>query len=74
MTRTRNPSDTFATRLHALREQAGLSVAVLAAECGLSRQAIYAFERGRDKPTLETAQKLAAALGQRLECWEGVIF
>lgn len=60
--------DTFASRLRALRQAAGLSVIELAERVGLSRQAVYRFEAGADRPSVETAQKLAAALGQTLDC------
>lgn len=55
--------DGFARRLTALRERAGLTQAALADRAGLSRQAIGKLERGEREPTLETAVRLAAALG-----------
>lgn len=58
--------DTFAARLRAARERAGLSVQQLAEAASLSRQGIYDLEAGRSEPGLETAQRLASALGADL--------
>lgn len=60
----------FASRLRSLRESQGLSVAALAKLAGLNRQALYRLESGEREPTLETAQKLASALGKRLRVFE----
>ena len=54
---------TFPARLRSLRESAGLSVAQLAEACGLHRQAVYKLESGESRPTWDTVQQLAAALG-----------
>ena len=63
-------SDTFARRLRALRESAGLSVYALAQQSGVSRQYLGELERGEKEPSLEVARKLAAAFGRRLDCWQ----
>lgn len=62
--------DTFAARLRSLRTEAALSVSQLAGRADLTREAVRLLERGRREPSLETARKLARALGHRLECWE----
>ena len=54
---------TFPATLHTLRLRAELSVAELAVRTGLSRTSIYNLENGEDRPTWETVQNLAAALG-----------
>lgn len=60
-------NNTFAGRLRALREAAGLSVAELATAAGLTRQAVSKLERGHREPALETARRLAAALGVTID-------
>ena len=58
------PERTFASLLHDLRLDSGLSQDALASRAGLSRDAIAALERGRRKrPRPETARVLADALG-----------
>lgn len=66
---TRTP-ETFAARLTRLREAAGLSVANLADAAGLPRQTVHQLERGERKPMLETAAKLAQALGVDLSVFQ----
>ena len=61
--------DTFASRLRELREAAGLSVSQLATRAALTRQGIRLLERGEREPSLETARKIAEALGSDLACW-----
>jgi transcriptional regulator with XRE-family HTH domain len=61
--------DTFARRLHLLRESAGLSIYALAQRSGVSRQFLGELERGAKEPSLDTARKIARALGHGLECW-----
>ena len=60
----------FAARLKHLREAAGLSIYALAYRCGISRQHLGRLETGQRQPTLDTAQRIAAALGLRLDCWQ----
>lgn len=60
-------SDTFATRLRALRKAAGLSVQDLAGQVGVTRQAVWWWEQGRSYPTVDVAWRLADALGIDLE-------
>ncbi len=48
------------------REAAGLSKAELAERAGTSRPTLSAYEHGRVSPTLETAERILAAAGQRL--------
>ena len=62
----------FAARLHALREQAGVSVTDLAAKSGLNRTYIHNLEAGYRKPTLLTAARLAKALGVSLAVFDGI--
>lgn len=49
------------------RELAGLSQAELAARAGVSRQAVGAVEAGRHAPSVETAIRLARAVGATVE-------
>jgi len=61
MAARRLPPD-FPAKLTALREAAGLSVARLAGQSHLSRQAVYDLEAGKYRPTWDVVQRLAAAL------------
>jgi len=54
-------------RLRDARERAGLSQAALAARAGISRQAVGAVESGRHAPSVDTALRLAAAVGATVE-------
>jgi transcriptional regulator with XRE-family HTH domain len=59
-----SPETTFAARLTALREAAGLSQYRLARDIGVSRQYISALELGeRDRPSFEVLCAIADALG-----------
>ena len=49
--------------LRALRLSAGVSVRTLERESGIDRGTIYALERQRARPRLDTARALARALG-----------
>ena len=62
---------TFATRLRSLRETSGISVSTLSEAAGMSRQAFYLLESGERQPSLETAERLATALGKKLRVFEG---
>jgi transcriptional regulator with XRE-family HTH domain len=57
------PLMSFADRLRAERESAGLSQYALAKKSGLSKQALSNLEAGNREPTWQTVQLLAAALG-----------
>ena len=54
-------------RLRDARERAGLSQAALAARAGISRQAVGAVEAGRHAPSVDTALRLAHAVGATVE-------
>ena len=58
---------TFAARLIAAREAKGLSRNELARIADLTRQTMSNLERGIGKPTWETVQALARALGVSCE-------
>ncbi len=58
--------ETFAARLFRLRIEAGLTVPELARAAGLPRVTVYQLERGKRKPLLETAERLARALGKTI--------
>lgn len=58
--------DTFAARLLALREAAGLTKNALAVKAGVSPIEITRYEQGLKRPTLQTAAKLTEALGVSL--------
>lgn len=51
------------SRLRRLREAKGLTQVQLAAQAGVSVGALRCWEQGRRVPLLETAAKLAGALG-----------
>ena len=53
--------------LRSARLQAGLSQGELAAQAGITRQAISAIEGGKAVPTTAVALRLARALGRRVE-------
>src|SRR5687767_15254554 len=53
--------------LRAARIQAGLSQGDLAAQAGVTRQAISAIEAGKTVPTMGVALRLARALGRRVD-------
>lgn len=63
------PKPTAVTNcIRELRAGAGdLSQARLAAEVGVTRQTILAIEQGAYSPTLETAFRIARALGRPLD-------
>jgi DNA-binding XRE family transcriptional regulator len=65
--RRATPADEgFAARLRQLRQAFGLSVAGLAGKAGLSRTHLHNLESGVREPKLETARRLAKALGVSL--------
>ena len=59
----------FSEKLKELR--GGLSIADLATAAGMTRQAVDLLERGERQPSLETAERLATALGKKLRVFEG---
>lgn len=61
---------TFAARLRALREEAGLSVADLARLADLNRTYVHNLEAGRREPSLKLATRLAKALGESLAVFD----
>lgn len=64
------PAD-FPASLRRLREAAGISMYELARRAGISPDMVSRMERGQRGPTLETARKLARALGEEsLACWD----
>lgn len=56
----------IAARVHELRAARGLSLAALAARCGVSRSMISLVERGESSPTAAVLGRLAAGLGTTL--------
>ena len=54
---------TLAQRLEALREERGMSRPVLSAALGFPKAAIEKFETGRQTPTKEQQEKIAAYFG-----------
>jgi transcriptional regulator with XRE-family HTH domain len=60
-------AQSFAARLRRIRTAAGVSGYKLAELSGMSKQAISSLELGKRQPTLETAKKLARALGVSLD-------
>ena len=61
------PSESIENRLRQMREAQGLSQADMAAQAGVTRQAIYAIEAGDYLPTTGVALRLAGALRCRVE-------
>jgi transcriptional regulator with XRE-family HTH domain len=59
----------FARPLRPLREAAGISCNELARRAGVSDAAVSMLENNLRKPSLETARKLARALGQTSLAW-----
>jgi transcriptional regulator with XRE-family HTH domain len=60
---------TFADRLKALRAAAGISQQELADKAGMHRFGVAKLERGERKPTWDTVQALAKALGVSCEAF-----
>lgn len=56
----------FRELVHRLRTEAGLTQAELAQRMGTTQSAIARIEGGGTRPTLETLEKLALAVGQEL--------
>ena len=56
----------FQDLVHRLRAEAGLTQAELAYRMGTTQSAIARMERGGTRPTLETLEKLANAVGSEL--------
>lgn len=57
---------TFRELVHRLRKEAGLTQAELAARMGTTQSAIARMEGGGTRPTLDTLEKLASAVGADL--------
>lgn len=57
----------MALKLKLLRIQAGLTLEQLAQRCGLTRSYLSKVERGLSTPSIETALKLANALGVKVD-------
>jgi len=56
----------IARRVHALRQQRGLSLEALAQRCNVSKSMISLIERGESSPTAVVLERLAAGLGVAL--------
>lgn len=56
----------FRTLVHRLRTEAGLTQAELAKRMGTTQSAVARMEGGGTRPTLETLEKLAGAIGAEL--------
>jgi transcriptional regulator with XRE-family HTH domain len=63
----------FAERLKELRAQAKMTQAQLAETSGVSLGGVRDLEQGNRRPLLETAVKLAAALGVRCTAFEKAV-
>lgn len=57
------PDEGFAARLHRLRAAAGLTMAALAQQLGVSKPTVWAWEQGKARPVGARIEALAAALG-----------
>ena len=58
----------FRTRLRVLRAERECSQAKLAAQVGVTRQTINFIEKGRFRPKLRLAFKIASAFGKQICC------
>lgn len=56
-----------ATLIRSTRENSGLSQSALAARAGTSQPAVSRYESGTSSPSVETLDRLLAAMGARLE-------
>jgi transcriptional regulator with XRE-family HTH domain len=56
----------LASRLRALRQEAGISGDALARRAGVSPGTVWGIERGEARCTLDVGERLAAALGLTL--------
>src|SRR5690242_14290521 len=65
---------TFGERLKELRSSAGLTQPQLAERTGLGLPTVKDYEGGRRSPSLENAQKLAAAMGADCTAFDGCEF
>jgi transcriptional regulator with XRE-family HTH domain len=63
--------ETFATRLNALRLEAGWSIYRLAKNSALSKNTVTHYIKGEREPTFANAVKLADALGVSLDDLRG---
>lgn len=61
--------DYFRQNLWYLREQAGITREELAKKAGLSSETISSYEKGRRKPSLQSASNIADALGCSLSAF-----
>lgn len=61
-----------ASRLRELREARGISMRTLAAQSGLSANALSMIERGKTSPSVSTLYKLAGALGVSITAFFGM--
>jgi transcriptional regulator with XRE-family HTH domain len=61
----------LAQRLKEARKQSGLSQEKLAEAVGVSGHAVYLFERGKNRPALDTLERIAAATGKPLPWFFG---
>ncbi len=62
----------FRDLVYRLRSEAGLTQAELAKRMGTTQSAIARMEGGGSRPTLETLEKLAGAIGQEMIVGMGV--
>lgn len=61
----------FASTLRTLRESKSLTIPQLAERASMPRQTLHLLENGQRQPSLETAERLAVALGKKLRVFEG---
>ena len=66
----------FAAKLKSIRESKPLTIQQLADMADMPRQTLHLLEKGERQPTLNTAERLAIAMGKKLRVFEGcgVIF
>lgn len=64
--------ETFSTRLASLMGKAGVDIAGLGNAAGFSRQTLHKLLRGERQPSLDTARRLAVALGKSLAVFDKI--
>lgn len=60
-------ADSVQNRVHALRSKSGMTQEELAQAVGVSRQTIFAIEKGNYTPSVLLALRIAKVFGKRVE-------
>lgn len=57
------PDESFGTRLHRMRKERGLTLSQIAAQLGVSKPTVWAWEQGKARPVDSRIDALAEAMG-----------